>query len=98
MISIFFALPALMYILGTFVVPCLPGLIGRKGVIFVACFILLISVFMVGTSPLINLRDSPKTIFIGLMLLGFGGAAVTIPVLPEMLDSLVKEYPGWSDS
>jgi len=88
-IGVFFSLPAVMYIVGTFLIPCYLSLIGRKGVIFCAFIFLILGVFMIGTSPLLSMHDSKKTIFFGLMLLGFTGSAITIPVLPEMLDSII---------
>ena len=98
MISIFFALPALMYILGAMALPCLSGLVSRRCIIFVACALLVLGVFLVGSSPLLKMRDTPKTIFSGLMVLGIAGSAISIPVLPEMLDSITQVYPGLRNS
>ncbi len=47
---------------------------------------------------MLNFKDSPLYIFCGLNVLGLASAAITIPVLPEMLDQLVKEYPVLKDS
>ena len=97
-IGIFFSLPCVMYIVGSLLIPCYQTCIGRRGIIFMAFVLLIISVFMIGTSPMLNIKDSPKLIFSGLCLLGLASSAITIPVLPEMLDQLVKEYPSLKDS
>ena len=85
-IGLYFSLPCVSYILGTLLIPCLENLIDRRGVIFVACILLIFSVFMIGTSPMLNFDDSPKTIFFGLCIFGVSCSAIIIPVLPEILD------------
>ena len=85
-IGLYFSLPCVSYILGSLLIPHLEHLINRKGVIFCACVFLIFSFFMIGTSPLLNFDDSPKTIFFGLCIFGVSTSAITIPVLPEMLD------------
>ena len=85
-IGVFFSIPAVMYIVGALILPCSMNVIGRRGAIFIAFIFLIISVFMIGTSPMLNMDDNPKLIFAGLCLLGLVSAAITIPILPEMLD------------
>ena len=85
-IGVFFSLPAVMYIVGSLLIPCFLSIMGRRGVIFSAFILLSFGVFMIGTSPALRFPDSPKMIFAGLLLVGLAAAAITIPVLPEMLD------------
>ena len=92
-IGVFFSLPAVAYILGALLVPSAQSLIGRRGLIFTAFMMLLLSVILIGTSPMFRIRDSPKIVFSGLCLLGLSASAITIPVLPEMLDSIVQKWP-----
>ena len=97
-IGVFFSTPALTYILGSLLLSCYLRVIGRRGVIFFAFIVLVTSVFFMGTSPLLNLNDSPNYIITGLCLVGFASSAITIPVLPEMLDQIVAKYPTLKDN
>lgn len=97
-IGIYFSAPAIMYLIGALLLPCYNNFIGRRGLIFIAFLLLNASVFMIGTSPILNFKDTAKWIFAGLSLCGFSAAAITIPLLPEMLDQIGKTYPGLKDS
>ena len=44
--------------------------------------------FLIGTSPMLGIKDTSKIIAVGLMLIGFSGSMVTIPLLPEVLFSI----------
>ena len=94
----FFSTPAVTYILGSLLLSLYLRVIGRRGVIFFAFIVLVTSVFMIGTSPLLNLKDTPNYIITGLCLVGFASSAITIPVLPEMLDQITKKYPNLEGS
>ena len=85
-IGVFFSLPAVMYIVGSLLIPCQLSIMGRRGVIFSAFILLVFGVLMIGTSPVLRFPDSPKMIFSGLLLVGLAAASITIPVLPEMLE------------
>lgn len=97
-IGVFFSLPAVMYIVGSLLIPCYLSFIGRRGVIFLAFMLLCLGIFMVGTSPLLNFPDTPKLMFAGLMFLGLAAAAITIPVLPEMLEQIILTHPALANS
>ena len=92
-IGVFFSLPAVMYIVGSLLIPCYLSIMGRRGVIFSAFVLLILGVFMIGTSPVLRFPDSPKMIFAGLLLVGLAAAAITIPVLPEMLEQIINKHP-----
>ena len=46
------------------------------------------SLYLIGTSPLLSIMDNHRIIFSGLMLLGFSAAMITIPLVPEVLHSI----------
>lgn len=85
-IGLAFSVPAITYLIGAILLPCYVNFIGRRGLIFIAFLLLNSSVFMIGTSPLLALRDNMTWIYAGLALCGFAASAITIPLLPEMLD------------
>ena len=97
-IGVFFSTPAVTYILGSLLLSFYLKFIGRRGVIFMAFILLVTSVFFIGTSPLLRLKDTPNYIIAGLCMVGFASSAITIPVLPEMLDQIVLKYPNLKDN
>ena len=92
-IGMYFAIPAIAYIVNTLLVSSYCKVFSRRGVIFfgLACFS--VSIFLLGTSPLLGIRDSPKIIFTGLMLLGFSAAMISIPLIPEVINSVESQLP-----
>ena len=87
-IGMYFAMPAVAYILNTLLVASYCKLLSRKGVIFFGLSLFSMSLYLVGTSPMLGMRDSPRVIFTGLMLLGFSAAMITIPLVPEVIHSI----------
>ncbi len=51
------------------------------------------SLYLIGTSPMLGIKDNSRVIFEGLMLLGFSAAMITIPLIPEVLESIEKKCP-----
>ena len=49
--------------------------------------------FLVGTSKLIGMYNSPVFILLGLAIMGFGCGMIIIPVLPDMIQALEKDRP-----
>lgn len=49
--------------------------------------------FLVGTSKLFGLYNSPAFIILGLAIMGFGCGMIIIPVLPDMIDSIEESHP-----
>mmetsp|Transcript_9786 Transcript_9786/g.12088 ORF Transcript_9786/g.12088 Transcript_9786/m.12088 type:complete len:228 (-) Transcript_9786:273-956(-) len=97
-IGLYFSCPAITYLIGALLLPCYQRFVGRRGLIFIAFILLNLSLFTIGTSPLLRMKDSPKCILVGLALCGFAASAITIPLLPEMLDQVIKKYPSLKNS
>ena len=87
-------MPAIAYILNTVLVAQYCKVISRRAVIFIGLTFFSVSLYLIGTSPMLGFRDSQRIILSGLMLLGFSAAMITIPLLPEVLNSLELEYPN----
>jgi hypothetical protein len=49
--------------------------------------------FLVGTSKLLGIYNSPAFIIIGLAVMGFGCGMIIIPVLPDMIESVEETHP-----
>lgn len=92
-VGIFFAMPAVTYIINTPLVPFWCKTFGRKKTLLFGSIIFCLSVYMIGTSPLLGLPNSSKTIFVGTLLLGFSACMVTVPILPEMLHVIERDLP-----
>ena len=92
-IGMYFAIPAIAYIVNTLLVSSYCKVFSRRGVIFfgLACFS--ISIFLLGTSPMLGIIDNPKTILTGLILLGFSAAMISIPLIPEVISSVEIQFP-----
>lgn len=84
-VGIYFAMPAVAYIINTPLVTYYCGLFGRPRVILMGSALFSFSIYLIGTSPLLGFADNSTTIFAGVMLLGFSACMVTIPIFPEML-------------
>ena len=92
-IGMYFAMPAVAYILNTLMVASYCKVLSRRGVIFFGLSLFSVSLYLIGTSPMFGIRDSPGIIFTGLMLLGFSAAMITIPLVPEVIHSIEEAYP-----
>ena len=92
-IGIYFAMPAVTYIINTPLVPTWCKYFGRKRTLLYGSVMFCLAVYMIGTSPLLHLPDSPRTIFFGVLLLGWSACMVTVPILPEMLAVIEHDLP-----
>ena len=84
----FFAMPAIAYIVNTLLVSSYCKVFSRRSVIFFGLSCFTVSIFLIGTSPMLEMKNSPATIFTGLMLLGFSAAMISIPLIPEVIHSV----------
>ena len=95
-VGMYFAVPSVIYVLNTPAVTFYCRVMSRRTVVFIGMFIFCISIFMIGTSPLLQMTDNSKFIFFGLVFLGFSAGMVVIPVFPEMLASIEARFPEMS--
>ena len=49
-----------------------------------------LSLYMIGTSPMLGFDDASSTILMGLFLAGFSSVMVTVPLIPEILASIER--------
>ena len=74
------------YAIGCFIAGFLCQIMPRRYLVLFSILLAALSLFIVG--PAKFLPDDVYLIFIGLGLLGFGIAGITVPVLPEMIDAV----------
>jgi len=87
-VGFYFASPAVTYIGNSLMIQYYCKMVQRRTVIFIGAFLFSISLYLIATSPLLGLRDSSYVILTGMLLLGFSSAMVTVPLIPEVLDSI----------
>ena len=92
-IGFYFATPAITYVLNSVFVAWYCKIMSRKKVIFIGSLLFTLSMYMIGTSPLLGFESNYQTIHLGLALLGFGIGMVAIPVIPETLDCITMQFP-----
>ena len=90
-VGIYFAMPAVTYIINTPLVPYWCKTFGRRKTLLYGSVLFCLSVYLIGTSPLLNLPDSPHTILFGTLLLGWSACMVTVPILPETLNQRLEK-------
>ena len=62
----------------------------KRGVLLIGYVIITFGMLMIGGSDMLNIfnfKGHPTFIFVGLMLLGMSGGLISIPVLPEMVET-----------
>lgn len=60
----------------------------RRLIIWIGIVGLSLSMLLIATSPVLHLPHSPYIVFLGLVLLGVSSPLISIPVLPEVLESI----------
>lgn len=86
-----FAIPTLIYAATSPLIYILTSRF-RKGAVILFGYMLTSSgMFLVGTSKLIGMYNSPAFIILGLAIMGFGAGMIIIPVLPDMIESLEED-------
>ena len=88
--GVYFATPALTYVLNSFFVAYYCKIFGRKKVLFFGSLLYALSLYMIGTSPLLGFGENYQIIHMGLALIGFSCVMVAVPVIPETLDCIAK--------
>jgi len=62
--------------------------ISRRATIFLGILALGVGMAFVGTSKTLGLDNNPAMIIMGLMIIGAASGMVSVPVLPEMIESV----------
>ena len=63
----------------------------KRSVIILGIFFMSIGNFFVGTSEIFGAEEDSEMIFIGLSFIGLAAAIMTIPILPEMIESIEQD-------
>lgn len=94
-IGVFFSVYPVFYMVGCLLIQFVPDQAARRLVIMMAAFFMAIANFLSGPSELLSFPgDSIAFMVFGQALCGISGALMTVPSLPEMIDSLKHKYPG----
>lgn len=83
-----FGIPAICYCLTTPFMYLLTQRIKKRGIILTGFILVTLSMLMIGGSDLIQGKNQPVFIFVGLIIMGFSCGLISIPVLPEMLETV----------
>merc|ERR1740139_1337753 len=85
------ALCWLTYVVGCPFVAKLYQLTDRKTCMVLSMALCAASFVLIGPSQVIKFEPRIEFIFVGLSLLGFGIAGVTVPIIPELVESVQEE-------
>lgn len=88
-----FAIPTLVYASTSPLIYILTTKFSKSAVILLGYAFTSTGMFLVGTSKLWGIYNSPAFIIIGLGVMGFGCGMIIIPVLPDMIESVEETYP-----
>jgi MFS family permease len=83
-----FAIPTLIYAATSPLIYILTSRFSKGAVILLGYLLTSLGMFLVGTSKLLGMYNSPAFIILGLAIMGFGAGMIIIPVLPDMIESL----------
>ena len=87
-----FAIPTLIYASTAPMIYLLTERFKKTAVIFMGYSLICLSLFFIGPSKLLGFYNSPAYIYLGLSIMGFGAGMITIPIMPEMIDSVEERY------
>jgi MFS family permease len=87
-ISLAFCIPSLIYACITPFICLITARFSKRLVIISGITLLGIANFFIGTSELFGAQNDSDMILLGLCLVGVAASTITIPVLPEMLESV----------
>ena len=87
-IGLAFGIPAILYVCTCPFMYLLTQKIQKRGIIIIGFIVITFAMLMIGGSDaLIEFQKQPVFIFLGLCMIGLSTGMITIPVLPEMLES-----------
>ena len=87
-IGVCFAIPGVIYAALSPIMYLFTEKLPKRAVILIGIVLMAIGMFFVGTSKTLGLENNPAMIILGLMIIGASAGMISIPVLPEMLDSV----------
>jgi len=70
----------------------------KRAVILIGFVVVCSGLFLTGPSKLLGLYNNSSLIYLGLSIMGLGAGMITIPVLPEVIDSVEENFPGLEES
>lgn len=91
-IGFVFAVAGITYGIGAILVGHICNKNNRKYLVFAGFLILAVGMFLFGPSKTMGFPNDIKILVSGFALIGFSLAFVTIPVIPEVLDSVTEQY------
>ena len=89
-IGVCFAVPGVIYAALSPIMYLFTERLPKRAVILIGIVAMAIGMFFVGTSKTLGLENNPAMIILGLMIIGAAAGMISIPVLPEMLDSVAE--------
>ena len=91
-IGIAFGIPAILYATTCPFMFLLTQRMKKRGIILIGFIQITFAMLMIGGSDsLFEFQKQPVFIFIGLCIVGLSAGMITIPVLPEMLESIEED-------
>mgnify|MGYP002632962513 CR=1 FL=1 len=92
MIGLAYGIPAILYATSCPFMYLATQRIQKRGIILLGFVQVTFAMLMIGGSDsLIEFQKQPVFIFLGLCMIGLSAGMVTIPVLPEMLESIEED-------
>lgn len=93
-----FAIPTMVYAATSPLIYILTSKLRKPAVILLGYALSGAGMFLVGTSKLLGIYNSPAFIILGLAILGLGCCMIIIPVLPDMIDAVEERHPRINSS
>lgn len=87
-ISLCFCLPSILYATSAPFIYLLTARISKRLVIIIGAFMMAIGNFLIGTSEVLGVENNSNCILIGLCIIGWSASLMSIPCLPEMLETI----------
>lgn len=85
-----FAIPTLIYASTSPLIYLLTSKIRKPGVICLGYIVLSIGLLLTGPSEVLGIYNSPAFVILGLAVMGFGCGLIIIPVMPDIIESVLE--------
>ena len=87
-----YGIPAILYVCTCPFMYIITQKMQKRGIIIIGLMIITIAMLMIGGSDsLLEFQKQPVFVFLGLCMIGLSTGMITIPVLPEMLESVEQD-------